>query len=93
MMLYQVTVPVRGPLTEPTLLNILMANYASIAKSRHQYRNLLLRPSNTRRTSLYRITLPTVTALFGRPRYLLVCATPLNNNLLFATYHAFQTRQ
>lgn len=53
----------------------------------------LLRRSNTRRTSLYRFTFPAVTALSGRARYLLLLATPLNNNLLFATYHAFQTRQ
>ena len=95
MLFYQVTVPVRGPInraytTENTNGKLC---FNLLAKSRHQYRNLLLSRCNTHdETSLY---LPAcdLTALFGLARYLLLLATPLNNNLLSATYHAFQTRQ
>ena len=64
MLFYQVTVPVRGPsivnrayTTDNTNAKLC---FNLLAKSRHQYRNLLpLRRSNTQhKTSLYRITLP-----------------------------------
>ncbi len=94
MMLYPLTLPVRGPLQSAALLKVLMANYAPIADSRHQHRNLLLKRPNKPRTSLYRITLPPVTAIaWVSPRYLLLYATLLNNKSLFAIYHAFRTRQ
>ena len=58
---------VRGLLQEPpTLLKILMANYASIPNSRHQHRNPLSSADLTNhRTSLYRITLLTCDRVFG----------------------------